>query len=328
MKKLLSLLLTLILTLSLGLSVGCAKTQGDVNVKYYKTAQDIVPLILAGKESIGLIPEPAATNLQKGLEKQGKTVYRLDLQELYDSETKAYPQAVLMVKKNILTESLFNQLNTAITESAVWAKENIGVAVSALGEGTTLNANTLTASAIDGCKIYFESASVAKNSVNKYISDIRSIEENSAKQVEDDFFYSTPSGANSKDSYSFAYPDGAPALAISKLINDKDDLGTGKSVSYNMVAPIMLENQMEAGSYDLMLMPLNNATKAYDKNADDAYVCVAVITHGNFYIMSTEEITIDSLKDKQIAVPNMGAVPDWTLRYVLQENGYDIGIVE
>ncbi len=328
MKKLLSLALTLILSLIALFSVGCSESKGGVSLKYYGAAQDIVPLMIAGKETIGLIPEPAVTNLEKAFEKQGKAIYKLDLQELYDKEAKAYPQAVLMVKKSVLTENLYGELKASITESVAWAKENIATAVSAT-QSATLNANTLTASAIDGCKIYFEDASNSKDSVVKYINDIRSIEEKSANIVEEDFFYSTASGTNTKESYTFSCPDGAPALAISKLINDANQLGTGKAVNYKVVAANLITTEMSEGSSDIIIMPINAATKLYNKHdADDPYVCAAVITHGNFYIMSSEEITVEQLTDKQIAVPNKGAVPDWTIQLVLKNLGYTINVVE
>ncbi len=325
MKKLLSLTLTFFLTFAMLLSVGCSTPKGGVNVKYYGTAQDIVPLMLAGKETIGLIPEPAATNLEKVMQKQGKEIYRLDLQELYESETKAYPQAVLMVKKNVLTEELYNQLKSSIEESIGWVNDNVEIAVSAIGSkfATTLDASKLTPSAIKGCKIYFENSNEAKESVNKYIGDIRSIDQASANEVDDDFFFNKEETVETinQESLTFCCPDGAPALAVSKLINDNNDLGTGKAIEYKVVAPKML-----AG--DIVVMPLNLATKKYKANASDAYVCVAVLTHGNFYIMSTDKITVDDLRDRQIAVPNMGAVPDWTIRKVLLNKGYTINVVE
>ncbi len=324
MKKFLSLLLTFALSLTMLLAVGCSQPKGGVNLKYYGTAQDIVPLMLSGKETIGLIPEPAATNLEKGMEKQGKKIYRLDLQELYDGESKAYPQAVLMVKKSVLTQSLYNELKTSIDDSSVWVKGNISTAVSAIEKfATTLDANKLTSQAIDGCKIYFEDASDAKESVKKYISDIRSIDESSANEVGDNFFLDKNSFAHSidKESLTFTCPDGAPALAVSKLISENYDLNTGKAIEYKVVAPNLLNG-------DIVIMPVNLATKKYNADANDPFVMVAVITHGNFYIMSTEEITIDELKDKQVAVPNMNAVPDWTLRKVLLNKGYTINVVE
>lgn len=331
MKKFLSLMLAFILTLSLATAIGCKEKKGGVNVKYYNAASDIVPLMLSGKETIGLIPEPAVTNLEKAFSKKGQAIYKMDLQELYDSEKKAYPQAVLMVKKSVLTSQMFNSLSTDITASVEWAKEKPSNAVSAISGkfATTLNANTLTASAIDGCKIYFESSTEAKQSVNKYIDDIRSISQDSASVVDEDFFFNGSDFASSieKETIKVACPDGAPAIAISKLIADNDQLGTGKTVEYNIVAPTQLGAQMATGASDIILMPLNGATKVYNKNASDPFVCVAVITHGNFYIMSTEQLTIDDLKDKQIAVPNMNAVPDWTIRKVLLNHGYQINVI-
>ncbi len=330
MKKLLSLLLAFTLTVSLALAVGCSEPKGDVKIKYYKDGATVVQMMNSGAETIGLIPEPAVSNIEKAFAKQNKAIYKMDLQELYDSETKAYPQAVLMVKKSVITESLYENLNTAITNSVAWAKQNPKGAVLTIKDkfASTLNENTLTGTTIDNCKIYFEGAEDATASVKDYIDNIRSIEEQSANVVSDDFFYSSASGQNSKDSYTLACPDGAPALAVSKLISDGNQLGTGKTVNYKVVAAAGIKNEMTEGISDIILMPINLATKFYSVNANDPYVMVAVITHGNFYIMSMEEITVDDLKDKQIAVPNMGAVPDWTIRYVLQEKGYNIGIVE
>ncbi len=171
-----------------GLSIG----EQGVKIQYYQDGSKIVQMMNSGAESIGLVPEPAATNLEKAFGAKNKEIYRMDLQELYDQQNKAYPQAVLMVKKSVITENLYNELKTAIGESVAWTKENISTAVSAIGEkfATTLDATKLSADSIDRCKIYFEGYDSAKQSVNAYINDIRAISENSANIVGEDFFYS------------------------------------------------------------------------------------------------------------------------------------------
>ena len=64
MKKLLSILTAVVLCVAILGMFGCKEPEkGKANVKYYATPNDIVPLILAGNETIGLIPEPAATAL-------------------------------------------------------------------------------------------------------------------------------------------------------------------------------------------------------------------------------------------------------------------------
>ncbi len=166
----------------------------QVTINYYQEGKNVVQSILAGSETIGLVPEPAATNLEaKYLQVKGSQLYRLDLQELYDSESKSYPQAVLMVKKSVLDKNsnLVSTLQTKITESANWIGQNVSSAVSAVNAkgGTTLDALTLSQKAINGCKIYWESAMGAKVSVKEYINKIIEIDSSKATAVSDDFFY-------------------------------------------------------------------------------------------------------------------------------------------
>ncbi len=334
MKKLLSILTAVVLCVAMLGAFGCKEPEkGKVNVKYYATPNDIVPLLLAGNETIGLIPEPAATALTNNAKKQGKTIYRLDLQELYDSQEKAYPQAVLMVKKSVLGSfvNLAGKLEERITNSVAWAKQNKELAVTAISNHgtTTLKAPALSESVIDSCKIYWQGASDAQKSVKEYVNGIIEIDSTKANQVQDDFFYTSSSLTTSKQEYTFIAPDGAPALAISKLMNDADDLGTGKSVSYSVVTSDLISSKLAKGEAEFVLAPINLASKLYKAHDNfDHYVMVAVVTHGNFYIMSTEPLTVDDLTYKRVAVPMMGAVPDWTFQMALKKHNISIAVVE
>jgi len=335
MKKFLTLILTFLLSLTFVFSLGCKEElpKGNINVKYYADATDIRGMILAGKETIGLVPEPMATALQKSAVNQGKTLYRLDLQELYDSTEKAYPQAVLMVKKSVIGahSGLLIELSQKIDGSVAWAKENATLVVEAIGNhgSTTLQAPALSQEAIDGCKIYWQGATDAKTSVKAYVDKIIEIDKNKAKAVSDDFFYSNETTTNSKSSYKFITPDGAPAVAISKLMYDGDNLSTGKSISYEVVGSQQVRTSLASGEADFILAPVNLASQLYKEHDNaDHYVMVAVVTHGNFYIISTEQITFLDLKDKQIAVPMKGAVPDWTFQMVAKKHNLACVTVE
>ncbi|MBE7081380.1 MAG: hypothetical protein E7372_02330 [Clostridiales bacterium] len=327
MKKLLTMILSVMLLVVAVFGSACSPEleKGKVNIKYYNKGKEIVSAMLAGSETIGLVPEPAATNLEtKYLEQKGAPLYRLDLQELYDKDAKAYPQAVLMVKKSVLgaNPNLVSLLQTKITESASWIKQNQAIAVNAINSngGVDLNAQTLTENAIDGCKIYWQSALDAKTSVKKYINKIIDIDSTKASAVSDDFFYTSAVETGSqKEVYTFMAPDGAPALAIAKLIYDNDNLGTGKTVDYSVLSSTLVMPNLSSGSADIIVAPVNLASKLYKANGNE-YVMVAAITHGNFYILSTTEISIKDLKGKQVAVPNQGAVPDWTFKMVLYKN--------
>ena len=164
-----------------------------VNIKYYTEGQVIVSSILGEEESVGLVPEPAASALERQMTAQSKSIYRIDLQELYDSQEKSYPQAVLMVKKSVLNDipNLVNTLQTKIIESATWIKADTNSAVTAVNAngGVSLKAPALTEKAINGCNIYWQSAESAKLSVKNYIDKIINIDSTKATAVKDDFFY-------------------------------------------------------------------------------------------------------------------------------------------
>ena len=138
--------------------------------------------------------------------------------------------------------------------------------------------------------------------------------------VSDDFFNgNVGASTNSYTKLTVAVPDGAPAIAIAKFINENSKLGTGIAVEYKVVESDKIGPQMAQGKADIIIMPVNAASKLY--KAYD-YKMVSVITHGNLYLLSTEKITKDNLGGKKIGVFGLGLVPDVTLKSVLKKHGY------
>ena len=125
-------------------------------------------------------------------------------------------------------------------------------------------------------------------------------------------------------------PDGAPALAIAKFIVDNETFETELTFNYNVIKANTIPVVYRGAQADILIMPVNIASKFYntDSNTSDPYKMVSVITHGNFYIISTEKITVDDLKDKQVAVPNQNAVPDWTFRLTMKKYNLEVYNVE
>ena len=325
MKKILTFTISFLMCLISTFAFACSPLPKDkVTIKYYAEASNIRLPMLSGNETIGLVPEPLATGIEKAAQNEGKTFYRLNLQELYDQQEKGYPQAVLMVKKSVVGShpEIVQLIENKIAESVNWVKSNPSLAVDTISElyATTLQAGALSQSAIDGCNIYFQNASEAKNLVTKYINDIIDIDDKKASAVNDDFFYTQSSLQSNANSYSFVMPDGAPALSVSKMICDKDDLGTGKQIVYDVVAGEMIKNKFITGGADFIIAPVNLASNLYKThNQTDHYVMVGVVTHGNFYIISDKEITVNDLVGKRVAVPMPNAVPDWTFKMVLNK---------
>ena len=307
---------------------------GSVSVKYYQSGGDMLPLLKQGQLSIGLLPEPAATQLTKI--SSDKTWYRLDVQELYDGEAKAYPQAVMLVKESLLASNpdIVGAISSAFSSNISWVKNNPAQAVSAvngaLAEGVTasLNPSNITTEVVDNCKIFWQSADSAKQEVKDYIDRIIDVEEMAGVAPTDDMFYDgTAQGAFSSDTVKVVAPDGAPALAIAKFINDGENFGTNKTFNYTVVSSDKIGGAVSKGTGDIVIIPVNAASKLYKANANNKYKLVSVVTHGNLYIMSTEKInSFKDLKDKTIGVIGQGLVPDLTFKAVLKKNSMSVKI--
>lgn len=166
---------------------------GKVALRYFADASELIPALKTGNMAVGLLPEPAANKL---VSMESTFKYALDLQELYDAETKAYPQAVVMIKNSVLTAypELAANFGGKVADAVSWVKENPTKAAEAvngaLAEGVTpsLSAANLNATVVDNCKISWQSAADAKAEVQAYINAIINIAPQAAKAVTDDFF--------------------------------------------------------------------------------------------------------------------------------------------
>lgn len=119
---------------------------------------------------------------------------------------------------------------------------------------------------------------------------------------------------------SFYAPDGAPAFAVSPFILDNENFGLN-NIEYKIVSQSNIGQALIKGEAEIVVAPINLATKLYNSNESDIYQMVSVITHGNLFIMSTEELNVADLKGKVVGVIGKGLVPDLTLKSVLLDNG-------
>lgn len=355
MKKLLSVSIASVLCVCAAFFTACGandkkneeyapEEMGTVYAKYGESASDILPLMKTGKLHYALLPEPAATKLNSLA--PDKTFYRLDLQEIYDTEEKAYPQAVMMIRSSLLNayKDIADNIAGSFAENVDWIKSDPSAAVSAvngkLEEGVTpsLAAGVITSEVVDNCKIYWQSASDAKDSVNKYLDDIIAVDDRSALKPQDDFFYDgTAAGKSEYEKITVYAPDGAPALSIAKFINDNYDLGTGLNVEYHVVSSGNIGAILMQGKGDIVILPVNAASKLYkakyatssQSDADgEKYMMAGVVTHGNLYIVSDEEITFADLKDKIVGVIGMGLVPDLTFKAALRKYNMELSVAD
>ena len=158
------------------------KYQGDnaIDIQYQTDASTIIPQVLNGKAKFALIGEPAVTQLMTNAQKKGVDVFNLfDLQQLWQqatgAEQKGYPQASMIVKKNLLTDDFAQELMSALTANNDFITKNCGTLSDLLvNAGSTLNV-TYTPVLLERCNLTAIPASSAIADLNKYLSTFKAL---------------------------------------------------------------------------------------------------------------------------------------------------------
>ena len=119
-------------------------------------------------------------------------------------------------------------------------------------------------------------------------------------------------------------PDGAPALAMAKLMHDDNEFGY--DIDYNVVASSNIGNYIIKETAEIAIVPVNMASKLIGQG--DKYKMVATVTNGNLYIVGNKDISsLDELKGEVVGVIGQGNVPDLNLKYLFSNNSTPIEYV-
>lgn len=118
-------------------------------------------------------------------------------------------------------------------------------------------------------------------------------------------------------------PEGATTIAMLKMIYEQPEMGDNFKVHYESInSTDLLASQIIAEEVDFAIIPTNLAIKLYNKGIP--YEFVSVNTHGNLYMVTSEDIsTWEALKGKDVYMIGQGLVPDLIFRSLLTANGLD-----
>ena len=268
-----------------------------VSLDYVADGAQVIVDMNAGAVNYGVLGEPAATN---ALGKVAGTSVMFDLQALYGElkgTEKGFPQAVLVVKKSFYEAhpAYVKAFVEAFSAGVQWAETNADAALTALkGAGSTQIAS-LTNEIAKNCNLGFKPASEAKESLLTFYEDLegaRDAEKGEPSPIggsmpDDAFFASVPTAGESESGLTANVyaPDGAPAIALSKMIHDSF---TG--ASFHIVPPSKIGDEVAAGNADIAIMPSNAAANLYGKkkSTDAAPLCLGVSCFGNLYLIGKE----------------------------------------
>ena len=282
-----------------------------------------------------VVAEPAAsvkTGAIEGLKNVGS------LQELYGNN--GYPQAVIVAKKTVLQENYgaIREFLGAMVENKAWLLDDqtqmtdvINAVTSHLPEGTTptFNAKTLTPDVIANCGINFSYANDCKQAVKDFIAKIKNVSENMAGEVSDDFFVDVRSDDDDASTpnpktYSVYAPDGAPALALAKLMHDNATFGDCQ-FNYNVVGASTIQTYVnpQNPTADICVLPSNLASKLLGNG--QTYKMLGTVTNGNLFLLSKNgtrinSVNISQLRGKTVGVVNLPAVPGLVFKIVLNDH--------
>lgn len=280
-----------------------------------------------------LLAEPAVSAQAKnGFSIKG------DLQSLYGGE-EGYPQAVLVAKNTLIQENSewVKGFTSELNESMVWLNTATGAeVVAAVGahmddpeSATSLKAPLLSSAVMARCGVRFTYASACKAEVNGFLTQMRAVNEKAAAMPADTFYWDAlPTSVETTTlsrEITVCMPDGAPALAMAKLMADDTDSDgvTYKVVATDLIASKVTNKDMEKNA-DLCVLPVTAASKLLGNGEN--YTMLGVVTHGNLYLISKEGEALsaenmDSLKGKKIGVLKINEVPGLTLKTVLNKYG-------
>ena len=123
---------------------------------------------------------------------------------------------------------------------------------------------------------------------------------------------------NQTDKLTVYMPDGAPALSMVKNIIDNGEFDY-KVVGNDKIEAVVTGRNPVA---DVCILPINNASNLLSDKED--YYMLGVVTHGNFYFLSKENVIVDkananNLIGKTIGVVQLANVPGLALKTCLND---------
>lgn len=122
--------------------------------------------------------------------------------------------------------------------------------------------------------------------------------------------------------YDLYVPDGAPTLAVSKLLTEGDEEITFHVVDSSTISAYVTGQSPKA---DFCVLPVNAAAKLL--GSGESYVLLGVATHGNLFFLSKNSETyntkesLTNLIGKKVATIQINNVPGLVLKTVLQGQG-------
>lgn len=320
LKKILALAMVVALVAAFSVAFAACNDDGNtesVRIVYYADGAAVQSALSAGQIDYGIVGEPAAT---AGASKGFGVV--MDLQAEYAEATgsaNGFPMSSTFIRGSLAANKTFvDALLAVLNENVTYITENAASMAQLLKSAGSTSA--YPAASIPRCNVGVYSAAGVKADVNDMLKVLNGVE-----NVPDSVYYdeaqATEQG-NGSGVLQLYVPDGAPALAVAKLVAEKDTLTVaGYTVNVNIVPANTIAAHIAKGDGDIVIMPANGGANLVVKGADYKFLCSN--TRGILYMISTSEgsVSPEDLAGKTVGCIGQGAVPQYAFERILAANG-------
>lgn len=323
LRKILALAMVAALVAAFSVAFAACNDTGNtkaVRIVYYADGAAVQAALSAGQIDYGIVGEPAAT---AGASKGFGVV--MDLQAEYAEATgnaNGFPMSSTFIRGSLAANKTFvDALLAVLNENVTYITENAASMTQLLQNAGSNSA--YPAPSIPRCNVGVYSAAGVKADVNDMLKVLNGVE-----NVPDSVYYdeaqATEQG-NGSGVLQLYVPDGAPALAVAKLVAEKDTLTVaGYTVNVHIVPANTIAAHIAKGDGDIVIMPANGGANLVVKGADYKFLCSN--TRGILYMISTSEgsVSPEDLAGKTVGCIGQGAVPQYAFERILAANGLAI----
>lgn len=320
LRKILALAMVAALVAAFTVAFAACNDDGNtesVRIVYYADGAAVQAALSAGQIDYGIVGEPAAT---AGASKGFGVV--MDLQAEYAEATgnaNGFPMSSTFIRGSLAANKTFvDALLAVLNENVTYITENAASMTQLLQSAWSTSA--YPAASIPRCNVGVYSAAGVKADVNDMLKVLNGVE-----NVPDSVYYdeaqATEQG-NGSGVLQLYVPDGAPALAVAKLVAEKDTLTVaGYTVNVHIVPANTIAAHIAKGDGDIVIMPANGGANLVVQGADYKFLCSN--TRGILYMISTSEgsVSPEDLAGKTVGCIGQGAVPQYAFERILAANG-------
>ena len=320
LRKILALAMVAALVAAFTVAFAACNDTGNtkaVRIVYYADGAAVQAALSAEQIDYGIVGEPAAT---AGASKGFGVV--MDLQAEYAEATgnaNGFPMSSTFIRGSLAANKTFvDALLAVLNENVTYITENAASMTKLLQSAGSTSA--YPAASIPRCNVGVYSAASVKADVNDMLKVLNGVE-----NVPDSVYYdeaqATEQG-NGSGVLQLYVPDGAPALAVAKLVAEKDTLTVaGYTVNVNIVPANTIAAHIAKGDGDIVIMPANGGANLVVKGADYKFLCSN--TRGILYMISKSEgsVSPEDLAGKTVGCIGQGAVPQYAFERILAANG-------